>query len=218
VAEASTDSRLVSESVVVEEEPMEAYPKIVRLKDGSRATLRPMVREDVQKLLAFFRKLPEEDRLFLKEDVTDQKVIQQWVDELDYDKVFPILAEVQDEIVADATLHTLTRGWSRHIGEVRCVVAKEYQRKGLGTILIREMFHRALQKGLYKLQASMPDKQVGAMKAFRTIGFKKEAVLKEHAMDIKGNKHDLVIMTNLVEELWRKIGDHIMETGFSAEH
>jgi L-amino acid N-acyltransferase YncA len=197
---------------------MEAYPKIVRLKDGSRATLRPMVKEDVDKLLAFFRKLPEEERLFLKEDVTDEKVIQQWADELDYEKVFPVLAEVESEVVADATLHTLERGWSRHIGEVRCVVAKDYQRKGLGTILIREMFHRALQKGLDKLQASMPDKQVGAMKAFRTIGFRKEAVLKEHAMDIKGNKHDLIIMTNSVAELWRKIGDNLVETGFSAEH
>lgn len=197
---------------------MEAYPKIVRLKDGSRATLRPMVKEDVDKLLAFFRKLPEEERLFLKEDVTDEKVIQQWADELDYEKVFPVLAEVEGEVVADATLHTLERGWSRHIGEVRCVVASDYQRKGLGTILIREMFHRALQKGLDKLQASMPDKQVGAMKAFRTIGFRKEAVLKEHAMDIKGNKHDLIIMTNSVAELWRKIGDNLVETGFSAEH
>jgi len=197
---------------------MEAYPKIVRLKDGSKATLRPMVKEDVQKLLAFFRKLPEEDRLFLKEDVTDEKVIQQWADELDYDKVFPVLAEVGDEVVGDATLHTQERGWTRHIGEVRCVVAREYQRKGLGTILIREMFLRALQKRLHKLRAQMPETQVGAMKAFQTVGFKKEAVLKEHMIDIKGNKHDLVIMTNLVEELWRRIGDHMMETGFSAEH
>ncbi len=197
---------------------MEAYPKIIRLKDGSKVTLRPMVKSDVPKLLAFFRKLPEEDRLFLKEDVTDEKVIQRWADELDYDRVFPILAEVGDEIIADATLHPFERGWSRHVGEVRCVVAKEYQRKGLGTILIREMFHRALQRGLHKLQASMPDKQVGAMKAFQAIGFKKEAVLKEHAVDIKGNKHDLVIMTNSVAELWRKISDQLMDSDFSAEH
>jgi len=197
---------------------MKAYPKIVRLKDGSKATLRPMVKEDVQKLLAFFRKLPEEDRLFLKDDVTDEKVIQRWADELDYEKTFPILAEVGDQIVADATLHTQERGWMRHIGEVRCVVAREYQRKGLGTILIREMFHRALQKRLHKLRAAMPETQVGAMKAFQTIGFKKEAVLKEHVVDLKGNKHDLVIMTNLVAELWRKISDQLVETGFSAEH
>jgi RimJ/RimL family protein N-acetyltransferase len=197
---------------------MEAYPKIVRLKDGSRATLRPMVKEDVQKLFAFFKDLPDEDRFFLKEDVTDEKVIQRWADELDYEKTFPILAEVGGEIVGDATLHTQDRGWSRHVGEVRCVVAKEYQRKGLGTIMIREVFHRALQKGLHKLQASMPDKQVGAMKAFQTIGFKREAVLKEHALDIKGNKHDLIIMTNSVVDLWRKISDNLVEMGFSAEH
>lgn len=197
---------------------MEAYPKIVRLKDGAEVTLRPMVKEDVEKLLAFFRKLPDEDRFFLKEDVTDANVIQRWADELDYEKAFPVLAEVGGEIVADATLHIQEWGWSRHVGEVRCVVAREYQRKGLGTIMIRQVFHRALQKGLHKLQASMPDKQVGAMKAFQAIGFKKEAVLKEHALDIKGNKHALIIMTNSVADLWRKISDHLVEMGFSAEH
>jgi RimJ/RimL family protein N-acetyltransferase len=198
--------------------PMKTYPKIVRLKDGAKLTLRPMVEEDAQPLLAFFRKLPEEDRLFLKEDVTDEKVIQQWAEQLDYERVFPVLAFDGDEIVGDATLHMDHRGWTRHIGEVRCVVARDYQRKGLGTTLIREVFHRALQKGLHKLRAQMPETQVGAMKAFRAIGFKKEAVLKEHMMDIKGNKHDLAIMTNLVNELWRKITDHMVEVAFSAEH
>jgi RimJ/RimL family protein N-acetyltransferase len=154
----------------------------------------------------------------LKEDVTDDKVIQQWADQLDYEKVFAVLAFVGDDIVGDATLHMDHRGWTRHIGEVRCVVAREYQRKGLGTTLIREMFHRALQKGLHKLRAQMPETQLGAMKAFQTIGFKKEAVLKQHMMDTKGNKHDLVIMTNLVDELWRKITDQMMEETFSAEH
>lgn len=197
---------------------METYPKNVRLKDGSKATLRPMVKEDSHGLLVFFRKLPEEDRLFLKEDVTDEKVIQQWADQLDYEKVFSVLAFVGDDVVGDATLHMDQLGWTRHIGEVRCVVAKEYQRQGLGTTLIREMFHRALQKGLHKLRAQMPETQVGAMKAFQAIGFEKEAVLKDHMMDIKGNKHDLVIMTNLVDELWRKIADQMVEVTFSAEH
>jgi len=197
---------------------MEAYPKIVRLKDGTKVTLRPMVKEDVQKLLAFFRKLPEEDRLFLKDDVTDEKVIRRWADELDYDKIFPVLAEAAGEIMADATLHMQERGWMKHIGEVRCVVAKEFQRKGLGTIMIREMFHRALQKGLDKLRAVMPDTQVGAIRAFEKIGFKREAVLKESVLDIKGSRHDLIIMTNSVAELWRKISDQLEAVTFSAEH
>ncbi len=197
---------------------MEAYPKIVRLKDGTKVTLRPMVKEDVKKLLAFFQKLPEEDRLFLKDDVTDEKVIQRWADELDYEKIFPVIAEAGGEIIADATLHTQERGWMKHIGEVRCVVAKEYQRKGLGTIMIREVFHRAVQKGLDKLRAVMPVTQVGAMKAFETIGFRREAVLKDHVLDIRGHKHDLVMMTNSVAELWRKISDQLEAMTFSAEH
>jgi hypothetical protein len=54
------------------------YPKEVTIKSGEKVILRPMVKEDEQKLLKFFLGLPEEDRLFLKNDVTDPKVIESW--------------------------------------------------------------------------------------------------------------------------------------------
>lgn len=125
---------------------MQRYPKQFKLKDKIVVTLRPMVRQDETKLLKFFRCLPDEDRLFLKEDVTKPEVIHRWVEELDYDRVLPILAEIGDEIVGDATLHTYQHGWLRHVGEIRCVVAREYQRKGIGVLLIRELLDHAQQR------------------------------------------------------------------------
>jgi len=191
---------------------MEKYPKEIMIKDGTRVTLRLMEKDDVTKLLDFFRALPEEDRRFLKEDVTQEEVVRRWADELNYDRIFPIVAEVEGKIVGDATLHRPLYGWSKHVGEIRMVVAKEYQRKGLGTALARELYRYALDKGVEKIVAQVMEGQLGAIKAFERLGFKKEATLKEHVTDLEGKKRGLIIMANHVEDLWRR-----MEELYSAE-
>ena len=195
---------------------MKSYPKKVRLKDGTQIVLRPMIKKDVGKLLEFFKGLPDEDRMFLKEDVTKRKVIEGWAKELDYKRILPILAETKGKIIGDATLHRPRHGWSRHVGEIRMVVAKKYQRNGLGTILAREMYHHAMESKLEKLTAQAMETQVGAIKAFEKLGFKKEAVLTDQVIDIKGRKQNLIIMTNYVEDLWSKMEEIYSTEKFAA--
>jgi hypothetical protein len=86
------------------------YPETVRLQTGTTVTLKPMVKEDADRLYAFFARAPREDRLFLRDDVSKREVIEAWARELDYDKVLPLLAVVGDNIVGDATLHRRKAG------------------------------------------------------------------------------------------------------------
>jgi hypothetical protein len=58
--------------------PLRGFPKQVTLRDQTVVTLRPMVKEDKDRLLAFFRRLPPEDRQFLKDDVTRAEIIEAW--------------------------------------------------------------------------------------------------------------------------------------------
>ena len=118
---------------------MEGFRKEGILKDGTRVILRPMNQDDREKLIDFFSRVTEEDRLYLRSDVRNPKIIDHWVKHIDYKKVFPLLAEVDGKIIGDATLHMRKTGWKRHLGNVRVVVAKEYQNKGLGTLLINEL-------------------------------------------------------------------------------
>jgi RimJ/RimL family protein N-acetyltransferase len=193
---------------------MTRYPKTLKLKDGTEVTLRLMVREDEDKLLKFFRAVPDDDRIFLADDVTNRAVIRRWVTELDYEKVLPILAEKDDEIIADVSLKTNRMGWMRHVGEVRCVVDVAYRRKGLSTIMVSRLIEHAVLMGLDKIIFQAMDTQVGALKAMESIGFSKEAVLQDHVTDLRGRPHNLVIMTNYVAELWRKMEDAILDTEF----
>src|SRR5574337_1461557 len=135
--------------------PLREFPKRVMLRDRTVVTLRPMVREDKNELLAFFRRLPPEDRQFLKDDVTRAEIIEAWVRDLNYDRVLPILAEHEGGIVGDATLHRQAYGWMRHVGEIRVVTDAYFRRRGLASAMAREIFYLALQAGLDKMVAEM---------------------------------------------------------------
>ncbi len=184
------------------------YPKEVKVKDGSAVVLRPFERKDKDALFAFFQRLPEADRLFLKDNVTDPATIERWATELNYERIFPLLAWKGNEVVADATLHKNLGGWMKHVGTIRIVVSKTYQRQGLGSLLANELFLHALKSGLEKIVAEMMETQQGAKKVFEKLGFKQEAVFHGHVRDQIGVRHDLLVLTKDLEDFWANIQTH----------
>lgn len=183
---------------------LDEYPKEITLRDNSKVTLRPLVKEDEAALIEFFQGLVEEDRLYLREDVADPAVIRGWLKNIDYDKVLPILAVDEGKIVADATLHRDPHGWMRHVGQIRMSVAGSHRGRGLARIMAAAVFQHAVSAGLDKLVAEMLAIQANARRVFTRLGFKEEGVLKDHAIDVKGQKHDLIIMSNNVNKLWEQ--------------
>lgn len=178
---------------------MQGFRKEGKLKDGTKVILRPMVKEDRDKLLDFFQRVTDKDRQFLRNDVRDPSVIDAWVNNIDYQKVFPLLAEVDGKIVGDATLHMRRTGWKRHLGNVRVVVAHEFQRRGLGTLLINEIAELATEFGLEKLVSEIYFHSPGAYWAFKRAGFGVKAVFEDLVKDLYGNNADMIVMVCDVE-------------------
>jgi len=170
------------------------YQKECKLKDGSVVLLRPLVAEDRKGLIAFFQALPEELRLYLRHDVTDERIIEAWTENIDYSRAFPVVALVGDRIVGDISLHRIPFGWKHHIGTIRVVVAPEYQDKGLGTLLIHEIVELAAEFGLEKLWAELPLNVPAAIAVFRKAGFSSKAVVEGLVKDLRGRNTDVVIM------------------------
>ncbi|MBW1990574.1 MAG: GNAT family N-acetyltransferase [Deltaproteobacteria bacterium] len=173
---------------------MTTFQKEGILKDGTRVVLRPMTQEDRDKLIDFFRRVEEADLMFLRDDVRDPEIINNWVNNIDYRRVFPLLAEVDGKIVGDATLHMRKVGWKRHLGNVRVVVAKEYQNKGLATLLINELVELAGEFGLEKLVAELYLQNPAAIAVFKKAGFSAKAVFEDLVKDHAGRKGDLLVM------------------------
>ena len=197
--------------------PLRDFPKKVLLRDRRVVTLRPMVRGDRDELLAFFRRLAPEDRQFLKDDVTRAEIIDAWMRDLNYERVLPILAEYDEQIVGDATLHRQAYGWMRHVGEIRVVTDAYFRRRGLASAMAREIFYLALQFGLDKMVAEMVADQIAAIKVFEKLGFQKEARLANQVIDLQGKKHDVVVMTTDIPALMQKMQESFLRAAGSVD-
>jgi RimJ/RimL family protein N-acetyltransferase len=182
-----------------------AIERTVTLKDGRAVTIRRMRPDDVERSYAFFCALPPEDRVYLRTDVTTRDLVERRTTELDPDRAERVVVVYEDEIVADGTLELQGHGWGDNVAEVRLIVARPWQRLGLGTVIARELFHLASRRRVDRIVARLMRPQVGAHRIFRRLGFREEFLIPEHVRDQDGNWQDLIIMRCQLEELWRDL-------------
>lgn len=189
----------------------EGFPKMLRLKDGTEVVVRPMKRTDEPAMLGFFSALPLEDRQFLRHDVTQPENVHRFVNNVHRDTVLALVGEVGDQIVASATLQRPYYGWMRHVGEIRVVIARPFQRRGMAVALVRLLVKAAVTAGVEKLVAEVASNRTGARKGFERLGFKKEAILKRHIKDLSGRKRDLIVYSNDVSHIWERMETMVLD-------
>lgn len=188
---------------------MDKYPKELTLKNRKTVILRLLNENDMDDLVHFFQNLPTKERMYLRIDVMKPENIAKRFGQINYDNMFPLIAINDGQIVAIGTIFRSLFGWMRNLGELRVVVSPKYQRQGLCTILTKELFFHALTTDMYKIQAELMENQKSAISCFERLGFKQEARLKKHVTDIKGNRHDLIIMSLDIQEMWLLMEDYI---------
>jgi len=186
--------------------------KIETLKDGTKVTVKELKPEDLDKLMQFYLALPLEDRKYLRFDVTDRKVVTRRLKRLESGDDIRIAAWLGDEIVASGVIELSGLAWSKHQGEIRVLIARPFQHRGLGMIMIREIFFIAVQNNLEVITAMMMRPQVGAQHIFRKLGFREEMLLPDYLKDLEGTMQDMIIMTCNVKELWKQLDQLFSES------
>jgi RimJ/RimL family protein N-acetyltransferase len=181
---------------------LEEYPKEIILKDGMLVTLRPLEESDAERLVALFQRIPADDRWYLRHDVSDPAVVRSWVTTLNYDRVIPIIALCEGQIIGDATLHRHRHGSSAHVGEIRLVIDPAARGKRLGTWMVLDLIQLATRLGLEKLTAEIAGSETAAIRALRHLDFVREAVIPELHKDARGNAYDLIIMVKNLAPAW----------------
>ena len=179
--------------------------KIEKLKDGTEVTIRRLKMEDLDLLMEFFLALPLEDRKYLKFDVTDRKAVTRRLRRIETGDDIRVVAVHGGLIIASGVLELSGEAWSKHQGEIRLLVARPFQQRGLGAIMIRELYFIAVQNNLQTIVAKMMRPQVGAQKIFRRLGFRDDSFMPDFVKDIKGESQDLIIMTCDVKQLWKQL-------------
>jgi L-amino acid N-acyltransferase YncA len=173
---------------------LDSYPKLLTLEDGTSVTIRPLERPDEPALLGFFQSVPEEERYWLREDVSDPEIIHRWLLDLNYDRVLPLVAERDGAIIADGTLHRRGFGARHLLGEVRLVVAPAYRSRGLGYAILTELMDIAQESGLDRIEAEIvAGAQSAAFEAIEQMGFEQAARLQGHLIGLDGERHDLAL-------------------------
>jgi len=170
------------------------YPRQATI-DGVELTLRLMETSDRDELLTFARSLPSHDLLFLRIDITDPKVVDEWVDNMKKGRAVTILAESEGKLVGYALLQRDEVSWQRHVGEIHVLLKPELRGFGLGKVMANEVFNIANDLGLQKMMVQMTTDQRGARGMVEALGFRPEALLADFVMDRDGRTHDLLIMS-----------------------
>ena len=171
-------------------------PRVIRLSDGSEMGLRLLSRLDREAFLRFTQSLPEHDLLFLRIDITDADVVDAWLDNIVLERIVTIVAEREGRIFGYGSVHLANAQWSQHVGELRVLIDESMRGKGLGRALTDAVFAQALDRGIEKMVAQMTLDQKGAISTFEQLGFKPEALLRDHVKDRHGEKHDLLVYSH----------------------
>jgi L-amino acid N-acyltransferase YncA len=172
------------------------YPREITIAGGKHATLRLMQRGDKHLVVDFARALPPDDLLFLRTDVTDPAVVDEWIDHIEKGRTVTLLAEVDSELAGYASVHLSEARWTRRVGEIRLLVGAAFRRTGLGRQLAGEIFDIAKSRGIRKITAMMTPDQAGARAVFEKLGFQVEALLTDWVEDRQGRPRDLLVMTH----------------------
>jgi L-amino acid N-acyltransferase YncA len=173
------------------------YPREAHI-DGREMTLRYLTPADREVALAFARGLPAHDILFLRRDITQPEAIDTWLNGIERGRITSVLAERNGVVQGYATVDRGELSWSPHVAELRVLVTAEMRGKGLGRVLTQEAFAIALGLGIEKIVAQMTVDQKGAISVFQGMGFKPEALLRDHVKDREGRKYDLLILAHEV--------------------
>lgn len=175
------------------------------LKDGTKVVIRNLGLNDLKGLMKFYRSLPKEDRKYLRVDVTNEAVVEQRIKLIESGNIIRIIALHGDEIIADGALELSMEEWRKHQGELRVIVARQYQHKGLGMIVMRELYFLAAQKKVEKIIVRMMRPQLAARNICRKLGFHEELLIPDYVRDLTGANQDLVIMTCNMKEFWEEL-------------
>jgi L-amino acid N-acyltransferase YncA len=158
--------------------------------------------------------MPDEDRRFLRFDVSRRDVLEDRFHAAETGKIQRIVAIANNKIAAEGILEREGHGWKDHVGELRLFVHPDYQRKGLGMLMARELYNLAAAAKVEVVVVKMMRPQKSARKIFQRLGFHEEILIPDYVKDLKGEVQDLVMMRCDLKSLWQEMEDYLAHGDF----
>ncbi|BAT71007.1 conserved hypothetical protein [Thermosulfidibacter takaii ABI70S6] len=164
----------------------------VKLLDGSEVVLRTLQNTDTDALYEFFLKdIKEEDLLLFKDNVHDYYLVKSWCENINLNRVVPIVAVSEEKIIGVGTLHLRKHGWEKKLGKIRISICAWGRGKGIGKAILEKLVEIARQKELKAILAEVVSLQEVALSTLRKFGFEEQGVIRNISRDHRGTPLDL---------------------------
>ncbi|MDF1659034.1 MAG: GNAT family N-acetyltransferase [Verrucomicrobiales bacterium] len=170
------------------------FPVRLDLPSGISCAIRPISDEDEAAFRAFHEVIPEEEQLFIRSQIKDGSLFNEWVTDRQNVQHFALLAFVDGKLVAMGSLHQRPGGWKRHIGRVYFLTHPDYRGLGILDHLLEILVKISTQIGLTKLESELNGERKVAIESMGAIGFRELVRLPNYIRDMKAESHDYVLM------------------------
>lgn len=185
-------------SVLFRESALDEFPLAMKLRDGTPVVIRPIGKRDETRLRKFLLRVPEEERLFIKQPLVNPAVVRNWCRNPDFERNLPLLMLHGQKVIGEATLHQRFGGWKRHIGLISLLTDPNYRGLNVSKILVSKLIEIARSCGLRRLEAEINGERKIALQVLAQLGFSKLMQLPDYVLDMQAVTHDFVLMgTNL---------------------
>jgi len=163
-------------------------PEVITLRDGTMVTIRPIRPDDAPRLqVLFYRLSPESIALrFLghPKELPDEQA--QQLANVDYQTRMALVAihEQDDEEHIIAVARYAADSAQPDLAEAAIVVEDEYQKRGLGTLLLTRLVAYARTHGIRAFMATVHHDNVQIMRFIRRSGLPSESKLEAGVWEI----------------------------------
>ena len=189
------------------------YPKTIVCK-GEDIELALLDDIDLTVAKTFADQFSDYDLLSMNRDIQQPGVLKAWASAIAKGNIVSVGARRRGEILGTTAVVLDRNSWSAHVGEMRILVRPDARDMGLGRALIQESFLIGIDLGLEKLTVRMTLDQEAAIAVFEEMGFKTEALLKDHVKDKAGNSYDLLMLSHDVQAVNSKMQAYGMDEAF----
>jgi GNAT superfamily N-acetyltransferase len=185
---------LYGTSTLFSERALKNFPISSELRDGTPVTVRPLGKNDEARLYKFLLAVPEEERLFIKQPLSDRAIVREWCRHPDYEHNLPLLMLQGREVIGEATLHQRLGGWKRHVGLITLLTHPQFRGRDVSKILVSQLIEIARHSGLRRLEAELNGERKIALNVLAQLGFSKLMHLEDYVLDMTAVPHDYVLL------------------------
>jgi len=167
------------------------YEKQIALEDGSRITVRPIRPEDEPLLVNFHHTLSERTvymRYFhwmkLEQRTAHERLTRMCF--LDYDRQMALVAERDDPASGERQIVAVGRLVKSHTveeAELAVIVSDGFQRRGIGTAVVRQLVDFARAEKLQRITATVLFENRPMQKVFERLGFRMKQTADSESLE-----------------------------------